>query len=103
MRSATRKKTGKDPEYLAWLHTLGCLLCKQYGIFQILATEAAHTGLRGMSQKGPDREAIPLCCGHHRLSPDSYHRLGKRFYWVHNLDREAIIKDLNSWYERSKA
>ena len=62
MRSATRKKTGKDPEYLRWLRTLPCAVRECSHCRGLMRTwdviEAAHVGLRGLSQKCPDREAV---------------------------------------------
>ncbi len=96
MRSATRKKTGKDKAYLAWLHELPCSLFPCHmpsrGII-----EAAHIGPRGLSQKVPDRQAIPLCRGHH----EALHKLGPKDFWIiANLDPRAIIARLNAEYER---
>ena len=79
-RSATRRRIGKDPAYLEWIRTRLCLVCMlethQLNRFQ-MGTEAAHVGERGLSQKCPDREAIPLCAVHHRLDRFSAHRMGK--------------------------
>src|SRR5580693_2695159 len=63
MRSATRKKLGKNPAYLEWLHTLPCWICRV--VYDMLpgtgfalgprkgqneSVEAAHVGERGLSQ-----------------------------------------------------
>lgn len=108
MRSATKKRTGKDPEYLAWLHTLACSVvgCAQRlgpEYFDRGIIEAAHVGRRGLSQKCPDREAIPLCRLHHRTGMSSHHQLGKLFWLFHGLDREQLIEELNRRYEEEKA
>jgi hypothetical protein len=66
-------------------------------------TEAAHVGVRGLGQKSSDRSAIPLCAEHHRLGRDSHHRLGKRFWEHHGLDRDALIAELNRRYEEENA
>lgn len=98
MRSATKKRVGKDLSYLTWLRTQPCLACASLGN-QMTPTEAAHTGVRGLSQKGPDREAIPLCSYHHRLGSVSHHRLGKRFWDHHGIDRERMISNLNEKFQ----
>lgn len=127
MRSATKKKTGKDKAYLAWLHTLPCAACwKTLIVSQDLSelrrvgwtpsimrgdgpgvqesiTEAAHVGERGMSQKCPDRQAIPLCKDHHTERRDSAHKLQKRFWEHHGIDKDALIAALNSRYEEERA
>ena len=110
MRSATRLKIGKDPVYLKWLHTLPCVVCvalsgqdcehRTTHIWQNTPTEAAHIGIRGLSQKCPDREAIPLCSTvHHREGPESAHKLGKAFWSHHGLDPKKLIADLNERFE----
>lgn len=93
MRSATRKRIGKDSAYLEWLHTLGCVCCGSKRV------EAAHVGDRGMSQKCPDKQAIPLCSAHHRTGPQAHHVLGKGFFEHWKIDRDSLILDLNRQYE----
>lgn len=93
MRSATRKKTGKDAAYLDWIREFPCALCP-LGT-QRSQTEAAHVGVRGLSQKSSDRETIPLCAEHHRLHKFSAHRLGKKFWQHFGLNRDALIAALN--------
>jgi hypothetical protein len=115
VRSATRKKVGKDSGYLEWLHSLPCVVCfvayYRNGIWtheidedqrkrQVSRTEAAHVGDRGLSQKCPDREAIPLCRIHHRISPQSVHGLQKKF-WPHwGIDRDKLVVELNRHYDQ---
>ena len=115
VRSATRKKTGKDPEYLAWIRSLPCVCCfrdyfatipfptwHQIGQSQKQRTgsESAHVGDRGLSQKCQDREAVPLCKWHHTEGPNSsHHRLGKRFFERWRIDKAALISELQKRYE----
>ena len=61
--------------------------------------DAAHVGVRGLSQKAPDREAIPLCRFHHTEGPYALHRLGKKFWIAYDLDPQELIKQLNQKYE----
>lgn len=117
MRSATRNKTGKDPDYLAFIRDLPCLMClasaeavraSQFELnfagwlgrsrVQATPTEAAHVGDRGLSQKCPDRETIPLCAQHHREGKDSAHRLGRNFWKHWGLDRDTLIEVLQQKY-----
>ena len=76
-------------------------LMKRRGLKQI---EAAHTnvlGPRGLGQKTTDFSAIPLCSGHHRENPDSYHRLGERWFaQVHQIRLPGLVQALNSHYRR---
>ena len=82
MRLQPRRGPDRSPEYLAWIKTLGCVVCARVsGGASVI--EAAHTnalGSRGMSQKTTDFSAIPLCSGHHRIDPNSYHRLGEEHF-----------------------
>jgi len=66
-------------------------------------TEAAHVGQRGIGQKCSDRETVPLCAWHHRLGPESHHKLGKKFWEHHGIDRATLIRELNALYERRAA
>ncbi len=98
MRSATKNRVGKDPKYLAFLHTLPCIVpeCSSKNLHKwddiaSARIEAAHVGDRGLSQKCPDREALPACIWHHRTGPESLHRLGAKFWTRWGLDRAALI------------
>ena len=114
MRSATKKKLGKDPAYLVWIRTLPCVCCPstpkptlQDGDWrwtdQASPTEAAHVGERGLSQKCPDRQAIPLCAEHHREDRFSAHRLGKTFWEHYGLNKNTLIAQLNAWYDEGRS
>ena len=64
-------KPVRNSEYLRWIRTLPCAVCRA-----TRGVEAAHTGPHGLGQKSSDLSAIPLCARHHRTGPDSYHKLG---------------------------
>lgn len=96
------RKPLRDPEYLAWIRTLECSIPSCLMHWRGHGIEAAHVGDRGLRQKCSDYEAIPLCAWHHRLSPLSHHRAGKRFWKYHGLDRDKIIAELNARYERER-
>jgi hypothetical protein len=54
-----------------------------------------------MGQKSSDFSAIPLCAAHHRENPDSYHRLGERWFaQVHQIRLPELVQALNSRYGR---
>ena len=108
MRSATRKKTGKDKAYLEWIHTQPCAVSGMRLEQSISAdpspcagrTTAHHAGDHGASQKAPDRTAIPLCDAHHQHGPHAIHGpLGKNFWKFHGIDKEALIQSLNRAYD----
>ena len=82
----------RNPEYLRWIRTLPCAVCRA-----IRGVEAAHTGPHGLGQKSSDLSAIPLCARHHRTGLDSYHKLGPRkFAEVHQLNIPAIVVRLSA-------
>jgi hypothetical protein len=93
MRSGPRWGPDRSPEYLAWIRTLGCVVCSRVS-GGATAVEAAHTnvlGPRGIGQKTSDFSAIPLCSGHHRDKPDSYHVLGEQVFFAqawHRTERD---------------
>ncbi len=100
----------RDPLYLAWIRTLPCMACYR-GVLEILRvahlpewerSEAAHIGMRGLSQKSSDRETMPLCVGHHRWNPHSLHTMGKNFWDHYRLNRRGIIAELNRLYEEQR-
>lgn len=58
----------RDPEFLAWVHTLPCAaraLSPCYG-----PIEADHQGWRPFGRKADDVTAVPLCLLHHRQRTD---------------------------------
>jgi len=94
MRLQPRRGPDRSPEYLAWIRTLGCVVCS--GVSgAATVVEAAHTnalGPRGIGQKTSDFSAIPLCGAHHRENPDSYHRLGEQgFSYTHGIDLKELV------------
>lgn len=91
MRSATKRKIGKDPAYLDYIRSLPCCVCVTLGASQTSLTESAHVGPRGMSQKCPDRETLPLCALHHRDGQFSQHAMGKMFWAHHDLGRDELL------------
>jgi len=132
-RKARRKKPSDDPQRLEWLRELPCFICYQFvyrmlrkersradfgtDLLEIISsrgrqeqdsrTEAAHVGLstsrRGLKQKYPDAEAIPLCgLEHHREGRESIHKLGPdRFFDRHGVEggRDAAIELFQWLYE----
>lgn len=63
-------KRYKDESHLKWIRTLPCLLCKAGYYSHSKEVQAHHLlkpydGVRGMSLKANDRNAIPLCLHHH--------------------------------------
>ncbi|MCW5978460.1 MAG: DUF968 domain-containing protein [Bryobacteraceae bacterium] len=92
-----RRGPERSAQYLAWIRTLPCAVCRR-GI----GVEAAHTnalGPRGFGQKSSDFSAIPLCFWHHRADPESYHELGeRRFTERFGLDLRRLVRELREEY-----
>lgn len=109
-RKPRKRQPGDDPTYRAFVRTFGCVACfggimepDQFGpleaSLQGSITECAHVGARGLSQKCPDCESLPLCAiEHHRVGPESHHKLGKRFWGFHGLDRMSLIKQMQELF-----
>lgn len=120
-RRSRKKKPGHNPLFLAWLHTLPCFVCHRE-IFEhfsatelleiftaappTLPVEAAHIGRstsrRGLGQKYPDKEAAPMCSGHHRTCDRSLHAMGPQFWTWYGIDRDGIVDKLQEMFEVSK-
>lgn len=115
-----RKNRKTDEKYKAWIRSLACAVCAiprgriwsgpfgnpvktPFTLEQTTRTEAAHVGPRGLGQKCSDRQTLPLCAQHHRTGKDSHHTLQKHFWSHHNLDRDALIAELNTKYEQERA
>ena len=98
MRLQPRRGPDRSPGYLAWIRTLGCVVCARFNGASTVV-EAAHTnalGSRGMGQKTSDFSAIPLCAAHHRENLDSYHRLGENgFSHKHGIDLKDSCFELH--------
>jgi hypothetical protein len=92
-----RKNRKMDKEYLAYIHTLPCAVSGT-GIRYACRGRitAHHAGTRGLMQKADDRTAIPLCEWHHQEGPDAIHKLGKKFWKHHGLDKDLLISLLQS-------
>ena len=98
-RFQPRRGPDRSLEYLAWIRTLGCVVCSRVS-GGVTVIEAAHTnvlGPRGLWQKTTDFSAIPLCSGHHRENLDSYHLLGEpEFLHQHGIDLKDLVLRLSS-------
>jgi hypothetical protein len=79
-------KPGRDPKYLEWIRQQACMICKTHPV------ECAHVGDRGLGQRCPDRQSVPLCVEHHREGPESHHVLGKKFWAYHHLSRDTVLR-----------
>lgn len=93
-RSPTNKKRARDMDYMAWVKTLPCLACGAKA-----PSEAAHTGPRGLGQKAPDSQVIPLCAEDHRTGRNALDRIGPAaFQKMYSIDFAGVVADLNRRY-----
>jgi len=97
-RSKKNKKRPRNIPYMLWIKTLPCAVCGWMG------SEAAHTGPRGLGQKSPDEQCIPLCPDHHRHRKDALDVAGpRRFTTLHQIEIPRLVAQLNSiWGELQK-
>ncbi len=110
-----------DPDYLAWIGTLPCVVCysadhhytdcwlvvaakhpQDCWMRQESRTEAAHVGPHGMSQKTDDENACPLCKQHHTEGKESLHKLGPAFWAHHGIDWPALKAALRARYDAQR-
>jgi len=96
----TYKQRPRDFSYMSFIKSQQCCACEKLRLLNFGTIYAHHAGPHGLSQKSPDRTCIPLCWRHHdRNSTASIHTLGKRFWLVYGLDRNALIEELNARYD----
>lgn len=79
MRRVSKKKAAHkaspdgqdDAAYISALHNLPCVICEAFGEVQHSRTTAHHWFHgRCSAVRTPDREALPLCDGHHQATWD---------------------------------
>ena len=89
------EKPVRDPQYLAMLRRLCCVVCGSYR-----RVEAAHFGPRGLSTRASDLDALPLCLRCHQTGPNAYHVIGaRRFVEYHRLDVRKHQERLREFYQ----
>ena len=82
-----KSKKKSDKKYLDYIRSLPCCVCEAFGEPQLSPTTAHHTiHDRFSGAKRSDREAIPLCDGHHQGLWDS--------------SKLAIHKEPKKWQEQ---
>lgn len=120
----------RDPKYRAWIRTLPCLGCNARLFVELLGkpsdafgfreqmyfvlfyptgraveplSECAHSGPHGISQKAPDKDALPLCVTCHREGKYALDRIGpKAFEHLHQINIAEIRAALRAEYERTR-
>jgi hypothetical protein len=99
MRPPAQKvgKAARDPAYLDAVRQLPCCICEAFGEVQMSPTTAHHPiHARHSNERVPDREAIPLCDGHHQGTFDrsklAIHRGKKTWRAKYGCDRDYIAQ-----------
>lgn len=122
-RHPPKPRADANPEYLEWLRSWPCYVCfsrwckanhlpiagvlpaaravtVNWSLKQCGPTEAAHSGVRGLGQKCPDAEAIPLGRKHHQEGPEAQHRVGLGWFDLVDLNRNEVFETLHALYRR---
>ena len=89
-----------DKRFLTWLHTLPCAVEGHDCSGPITAHHVRRYG-----ERRDDRQALPLCCGHHLRDwgPDAIHRIGRRQFEERlGIDIEGLILRLNAAWQNVK-
>lgn len=87
------EKVDDPEEYLAEVRSLPCCICEAFDMVQLSPTTAHHWTMgRGGNRKTPNREAIPLCDGHHQgkfdTSKIALHREPETWREAYGLDSD---------------
>lgn len=104
LRPNRRKDRRRMPGYLAFIASQPCCVCERLTVFCrpadlfLLRVEVGHVGDRGLGQKCPDDETIPLCKWHHTEGPSAAHKLGKLFWATYGLNRDALLLHYQQLY-----
>ncbi|MEI4473223.1 DUF968 domain-containing protein [Frigidibacter sp. MR17.24] len=107
-KPVTRAKA--NPDYLAQVRALPCVICAGWGLRQLTPTQAHHPiHDRGSQAKRPDDTAIPLCDGHHQgdwdTSKIAVHREPERWRQEYGPDTDFIemTRDQLGWTGKETA
>jgi cytochrome c553 len=85
----------RSPKYLKFVRSMACIVCGSWK-----NVEAAHTGPHALSDKAPDRDALPLCARCHRTDTYSLSNQGPViFAEMFHLDVAAQVERLNKLYD----
>ncbi len=64
------EREGRDPDRLARIAAMSCIICHEWSLEQRTPTEVHHCiHGRHSQRRAPDSMTIPLCAGHHRGAP----------------------------------
>ena len=100
MAPSPKPKTVRDPKYLAWVRCNPCRFegpgC-DYRFAMGKGVEVSH--LKGRSN---DSYVTPLCPGHHRTNPVSWHNGRETFMAHHGLTFAQLMDEAEQLYAAYK-
>lgn len=92
----------QNPEFLAFVRTLPCILNGLTGYaplgtlqikhFCLGRIEASHVGRSGMAQKAADETAIPMCVAAHRTGPFAFHKISREFFSTWGVNKQVVVE-----------
>lgn len=87
-----KSETDADPDYLKLVRQCMCLKCgmEPTEAAHVRYASAAHGKASGMQKTPPDRFAVPLCAGCHRLAKGHQHSRSEHAFW-HEIDVNPLI------------
>lgn len=82
----------RDPDYLAHIAELPCLICGRPAV----PHHQPERHKACMGKKASDYRAVPLCHDHHvgggtKIQPGSFHRMSWPFWDKYKIDIESVI------------
>jgi hypothetical protein len=85
-------KRDLDPDYLARVAELPCVICKIIGTYQANRTEVHHKLVPGMGIRASDYDTMPLCVYHHRTGKfgEAVHNGTKSFEAKYGIQDDHI-------------
>ena len=97
-------KIPQNPEFLAFVRTLPCILTGKTG-YATLGTprqvfvhqcsgriEASHVGRSGMRIKAADETCLPMCSRGHRTGPLAHHKISSLFWSAWGLNKQVLVE-----------
>lgn len=89
----------KDPERLAKIHSLPCVVCFTKGLEQRTATIAHHKIGNGLGLKTSDRLTAAICEAHHNKSINGIHNIPLWLWEEKFFSQELLIEMTNKMLE----
>tara|TARA_Y100000361_G_scaffold23242_1_gene18367 strand:+ start:784 stop:1059 length:276 start_codon:yes stop_codon:yes gene_type:complete len=82
--------TKDEKKHLSKVAELGCIACRQMGIYDTPAEIHHIKNNFSLGKKSSHYEVIPLCHAHHRTSNEAYHYSPKKFTEKFGTQKELL-------------